>query len=188
MYAPASVVVTYTYTQSYSVHVTDLGQSLHQEISNPTSMEFETSADDIYNITFTVNYDVWVNQTVTISIFENQTGTAKTMELDMDSKGFIINMMITTSTPPTYPSTDQIVNGIKDYFTNQINLMQSSNNGLVNNIMTAVVFSSALSAISFGIAMAALLLFMRSATKKARIDSLLHPTKNNKNNEHPGGK
>jgi len=189
LYTPVEVVVDYTYTQSYSVKVTDFGQTLHQEISTPTSTTFNTTAVDIYNITFTVNYDVWVNQTVTISIFESRSGQASPSlfsleEIGMDSKGFAINMIITTSTPPSFPSVTQFAEQVAGIFTNQVNMMQSSNNGLVNSIMTVVTFSAALSAISFGIAIAAMVLFLRSAAKKAKIDSLLH--RNNKNN-HPGG-
>ena len=176
---PVEVVVDYTYTQSYSVKATDFGQTLHEEVSTPTSMTFNTSAVDIYNITFTVNYAVWVNQTVTVSIFESQAGVAAPSlyaleEINMDSMGFVINMIITTTMAPSFPTTSDIVNGIKYYFANQINLMQSSNNGLVNSIMTIVTFSGALSAIAFGIAIAAMVLFIRSANKKAMIDSLLH--------------
>jgi len=177
MYAPAEIVVTYTYTQSYQVTVSDFGQTLHQEISTPTSMTFNTTADDVYNITFTVNYDVYVNQTVTVSLFETGLGVAKTMELGMDSKGFIINMIVSTSTPPTFPNANQIAEQISALFTNQVNVMQSSNNNVINSIMTAVVFACALSAIAIGVTVGALLLFMRGAVKKAKIDSLLHPQK-----------
>jgi len=174
MYAPTEIVVTYTYTQSYQVTVSDFGQTLHQELSSPTSMTFNTTADDVYNITFAVNYDVYVNQTVTVSLFETGLGVAKTLELGMDSKGFIINMIVSTSTPPTFPNANQIAQQISALFTNQVNMLQSSNNNTINSVMTAVTFSCALSAIAIGVTVGVLLLFMRGAVKKAKIDSLLH--------------
>jgi hypothetical protein len=182
MYAPTRIVVTYTYTQSYSVNVTDFGQTLHQETQTPESMEFDTAAVDVYNITFAVSYDIYVNQTVTIELFENQTGIAKTMELDMNSKGFLINMVISTSTPPTYPDTNQIVNGIKTYFANQILVLQATNNGLVNSVMDTVTVFAALTAVSFGVSIAALVFANRALVKKAKLAAFTNNKQKNSDN------
>jgi len=45
-YAPARIVITYAYTNNFSVsHVSSMGKSLYKIVSGPTSIEFK--AEDL---------------------------------------------------------------------------------------------------------------------------------------------
>ena len=178
LYSPVRIVVTYTYTQSYSINVTSFGQTLHEEISSPTSIEFDTSADDVYQITISVSYAVWVNQTITIAVFQNETGTeGQTIELAMDSMGFKINMLVSTSTPPSYPTQQELVSGLLDGVRNELLGQEVNQQNFLNSVSAGTIFVGALAAISFGIVIAVLILYTHNARKLAKIEAFL-----NKNN------
>jgi hypothetical protein len=178
LYSPVRIVVAYTYTQSYSINVTSFGQTLHEEISSPTSIEFDTSADDVYQITITVSYAVWVNQTITIAVFQNETGTeGQTIELAMDSMGFKINMLVSTSTPPSYPTQQELVSALLDGVRNELLGQEVNQQNFLNSVSAGTIFVGALAAISFGIVIAVLILYTHNARKLAKIEAFL-----NKNN------
>src|SRR4030042_224583 len=67
---PVQVSVTYTYTQDYAMNVSTFTQPQHQEISEPESMTFKTNDPSVYTLHVVVRYDVWVNQTITLTLFE----------------------------------------------------------------------------------------------------------------------
>jgi len=110
---PVRLNILYFYTQNYSLNVHSLEQTSHEEThsENPpqASVTFSSDASDVYDLHLQVRYDVWVNQTVRITLYEkNETG--KIIEFDIYSKGFNLDMSFTTSEPVTYPSTEDIVN------------------------------------------------------------------------------
>jgi hypothetical protein len=104
---PVRVVVGFTYTQNYSITVKTFGQSNHNEKTSPTSIEFRTDEVDIYKLAIDVHYDVTVNQTITIGLFEGNK-TLKPIELEMNNNGFHIEMTVTAVPPLTFPSAEEI--------------------------------------------------------------------------------
>jgi hypothetical protein len=175
LYSPVRIVVTYTYTQSYSINVTSFGQTLHEELSSPTSIEFDTSADDVYQIAIVVSYAVWVNQTVTISVYQNSTGAeGQTIQLAMDSEGFTINMLVSTSPPPSYPTEQELVSGLLDGVKNELLGQEVNQQNFLNSVSAGTIFVGALAAIAFGVTIAVLVLYAHNARKLAKIEAFLN--------------
>jgi hypothetical protein len=175
LYSPVRIVVTYTYTQSYSINVTSFGQTLHEELSSPTSIEFDTSADDVYQIAIVVSYAVWVNQTVTISVYQNSTGAeGQTIQLAMDSEGFTINMLVSTTPPPSYPTEQELVSGLLDGVKNELLGQEVNQQNFLNSVSAGTIFVGALAAIAFGVTIATLVLYAHNARKLAKIEAFLN--------------
>jgi len=175
LYSPVRIVVTYTYTQSYSINVTSFGQTLHEELSSPTSIEFDTSADDVYQIAIVVSYAVWVNQTVTISVYQNSTGAeGQTIQLAMDSEGFTINMLVSTTPPPSYPTEQDLVSGLLDGVKNELLGQEVNQQNFLNSVSAGTIFVGALAAIAFGVTIATLVLYTYNARKLAKIEAFLN--------------
>ena len=175
LYSPVRIVVTYTYTQSYSINVTSFGQTLHEELSSPTSIEFDTSADDVYQIAIVVSYAVWVNQTVTISVYQNSTGAeGQTIQLAMDSEGFTINMVVSTTPPPSYPTEQDLVSGLLDGVKNELLGQEVNQQNFLNSVSAGTIFVGALAAIAFGVTIATLVLYAHNARKLAKIEAFLN--------------
>ena len=175
LYSPVRIVVTYTYTQSYSINVTSFGQTLHEELSSPTSIEFDTSADDVYQIAIVVSYAVWVNQTVTISVYQNSTGAeGQTIQLAMDSEGFTINMVVSTTPPPSYPTEQDLVSGLLDGVKNELLGQEVNQQNFLNSVSAGTIFVGALAAIAFGVTIAILVLYAHNARKLAKIEAFLN--------------
>jgi len=175
LYSPVRIVVTYTYTQSYSINVTSFGQTLHEELSSPTSIEFDTSADDVYQIAIVVSYAVWVNQTVTISVYQNSTGAeGQTIQLAMDSEGFTINMLVNTTPPPSYPTEQELVSGLLDGVKNELLGQEVNQQSFLNSVSAGTIFVGALAAIAFGVTIAILVLYAHNARKLAKIEAFLN--------------
>ncbi len=175
LYSPVRIVVTYTYTQSYSINVTSFGQTLHEELSSPTSIEFDTSADDVYQIAIVVSYAVWVNQTVTISVYQNSTGAeGQTIQLAMDSEGFTINMLVSTTPPPSYPTEQDLVSGLLDGVKNELLGQEVNQQNFLNSVSAGTIFVGALAAIAFGVTIATLVLYTHNARKLAKIEAFLN--------------
>ncbi|MCL2360127.1 MAG: hypothetical protein FWC74_10335, partial [Candidatus Bathyarchaeota archaeon] len=151
MYTPTRVIITYQSSADYSLTVTNYAQTEHHEyrtsgVSGYDSISFNTSSTDVYNLTFTARYAVWVRQTVTIELIEENNGRTKTISIDMNSQGFNLNMIINTITPPRYPSQEEIISGllagINTLFGNQFNQLQSGNRDLVSSILGSQILSS----------------------------------------------
>jgi hypothetical protein len=175
LYSPVRIVVTYTYTQSYSINVTSFGQTLHEELSSPTSIEFDTSADDVYQIAIVVSYAVWVNQTVTISVYQNSTGAeGQTIQLAMDSEGFTIKMLVSTTPPPSYPTQQNLVSGLLDGVKNELLGQEVNQQNFLNSVSAGTIFVGALAAIAFGVTIATLVLYAHNARKLAKIEAFLN--------------
>ena len=166
---PVHLVVSYAYTQNYTVSVNTYGLSLHHETSSPTSIAFDTSAVDTYRIHVSVRYGIWVNQTVTISIAENATA-AKLISFDMNSQGFDIDMLIVTSQAPSYPTADQIADNLWYRWQNVLNELQASNQNLVNSLLGSYAMNAGFSLVAFGLSMALLIVVIYLARRQARFD------------------
>jgi hypothetical protein len=169
LWTPVHLVVSYAYTQNYTVSVNTYGLSLHHETSSPTSIAFDTSAVDTYRIHISVRYGIWVNQTVTISIAENATA-AKLISFDMNSQGFDIDMLIVTSQAPSYPTADQIADNLWNRWQNVLNELQTSNQNLVNNLLGSYAMNAGFSFVAFGLSMALLIVVIYLARRQARFD------------------
>ena len=169
LWTPVHLVVSYAYTQNYTVSVNTYGLSLHHETSSPTSIAFDTSAVDTYSIHVSVRYGIWVNQTVTISIAENATA-AKLISFDMNSQGFDVDMLIVTSQAPSYPTADQIANNLWNRWQNVLNELQGSNQNLVNSLLGSYAMNAGFSFVAFGLSMALLIVVIYLARRQARFD------------------
>ncbi len=177
VYAPVSIVVTYVSSPTYSLpEVSSFGNTPHEEhhTSDPQrgtdTLQFNTTAIDTYNITFTVHYDVWVNQTVLVQITEQgEGGRTNIMCLDMNTKGFTINMLISTQKAPSYPDPNEIIAGInqgtQSYWNNQIAQLQSDNSDLLGISAGTQILTLVAIFISITISMLTLIVLVRSRNR-----------------------
>jgi len=172
LHTPVSVAISFTFTQSYVINVTSLMQSLHQEISSPTGITFQTNDVDVFNIHIQIRYDVWVNQTITISISE-ESQPGEMIEFDMYSKGFNIDLTLSTSPAAHIPTVDEISNALWDRWQNEILQLEGHERTMVDTMSSTVVFAGALAAISFAVVIAALVIFIRQNKRVATLEALM---------------
>lgn len=71
-YAPARIVISYTYTNNFSVSdVSSMGKSLYKIISGPTSIEFKAEDTDRYTFTIDIGYSAIVAQRIQMAVFSS---------------------------------------------------------------------------------------------------------------------
>jgi hypothetical protein len=169
---PVQISVTYTYTQSYNINVSTFTQPHHQAITEPTGITFKTNEPDVYNINIQVRYDVWVNQTITLTLFEaNQTG--KMIEFSIFSKGFDINLVISAFPPQTYPTVDEISSNIWNRFRNEMQEFLIHEQRISGALTDANLFIGALAAVSFAGLMATIVGLAYLMRRTARTEALV---------------
>jgi hypothetical protein len=175
LWTPVDVVVDYAYTQNYTISVNTYGQSLHQEISSPTSISFTTSAIDTYTIHISVRYMVWVNQTVSVSIEQNSTAD-QVISVNMNSMGFNIDMMIITSQAPSYPTADQIADATWSKWQSALTELKSSNQNLINSLLGSYAIDAGFSFFAFGVSIVLIITVIYLARKQAKTDNFVKET------------
>jgi hypothetical protein len=118
VFAPVTVTVKYLSSPTFSINGTSFGNTAHQEThaSDPGSgidtMIFNASAVDTYNITFTCSYEYRVKQSVQIYISQTESGHTMIQQVDMNSRGFMFNMVISAREYPRQPSKEEMITGV----------------------------------------------------------------------------
>ncbi len=170
---PVQVSVTYTYTQQYGFfkNITTLTQPLYEIMLAPTGMTFHTNEVDVYTIPLYVRYDAWVNQTITITLFEkNETG--KVIEVGMFSKGFNLELTISAYEPPPIIDVDAVSENIWNRFKNEIQALMAHEQRMTGVMNDTQLFTIGLAAVSFGGFIAILLLLARVMKKQATLEAM----------------
>ncbi|MFQ6095538.1 MAG: hypothetical protein ACE5NN_05295, partial [Candidatus Bathyarchaeia archaeon] len=71
-YAPARILISYAYTNNFSVtDVSCMGKSLYKITSGPTSVEFRAEDVDRYTFTVDIKYSAMVAQSIQIAVFSS---------------------------------------------------------------------------------------------------------------------
>lgn len=169
---PVQVSVSYTYTQDYAINVSTFTQPHHQEISEPTGITFKTNEPDVYTIHIQVRYDVWVNQTITLTMFEaNQTG--QIIELSIFSKGFNLDMVISASVPPTIPTADENAEAFYRRFSGEMNELFQHEQRISGSLTDANLFIGGIAAVSFAFSLATIIALAYVMKRNAELAALV---------------
>jgi len=107
-YAPARILISYTYTNNFSVtDVSSIGRSLYTVTSGPTSIEFRANQIDQYTFTVEIRYATIVAQSVQIAIFS--AGYAPE-GIQYNVKGNVVRLKftLTVTEEPRYPSAQDV--------------------------------------------------------------------------------
>ena len=148
LYAPAKIVISFSYTKSVVVHVTTLGQSLYKAITSPTSVEFDTEAFDVFTITVNVLYTAPVNQTVTIGLFEGGRA-AKDIEVSMNDAAITLMFKVSVVQAPSYPTATDIADAMMLRWQNQLAVFEASQRDLTNTMANTVTTVGSIAVIAF---------------------------------------
>lgn len=167
---PVRVVIGFTYTQNYSITVKTFGQSNHNERTSPTMIEFRTDEVDIYQLVIDVRYDVTVNQTVTIGMFEGNR-TLKPMEIDMVNNGFHIGMILTATRPATFPSAEEISDLMWTRWRNELSEFEANLDTNTGNMANALAVSVGFGIIAFFVTLAIAFWISRINARVAKLES-----------------
>jgi hypothetical protein len=150
LYAPASVTLSYATAVNYYVNVSSY-DSQHNEEQSPNSMTVFLYGLSTYEFSFNVFYAEPVNQNITI-VFSGNSSSPISIPLTILNSGFSLNVIVTTSQAPSYPSAQSIWdygNGQEQQMiTNQTRSLQSQQawmqtemviGGVVVAVLTVVV-------------------------------------------------
>jgi hypothetical protein len=120
-YAPARILISYTYTNNFSVtDVSSIGKSLYKVISGPTSIEFQAQDIDQYTFTVEIKYAAIVTQSVQIAVFS--AGYApEGMQLNVKGNVVRLKFTLTVTEEPRYPSAQDVAEQVVLQVANQLN-------------------------------------------------------------------
>jgi len=130
-YAPARILVSYSYTNNFSVtDISSVGQSLYKVTSGPTSIEFKATETDRYTFTVEVKYATIVTQSIQIAIFS---GNHAPEGIQINVKGDTIRLKftLTVTEEPKYPSAQDVAEQVVRQVSNELTLFEQQTNRIV---------------------------------------------------------
>jgi len=118
-YAPARILISYTYTNNFSVtDVSSIGQSLYTITSSPTYIEFKAVDVDQYTFTVEIKYTTIVTQSIQIAVFSS--GYAPE-GIQLNVKGNVrLKFTLTVTQEPKYPSAQEVAEQVVRQVGNQL--------------------------------------------------------------------
>jgi hypothetical protein len=167
---PVRVVIGFTYTQNYSITVKTFGQSMHSQRTSPTSIDFVTNEVDIYQIFIDVYYDVTVNQTITIGLFEGNK-TIKPMKIAMTNNGFHIEMTVTATQPATFPSAEEISDVMWSRWRNELEGLEFNLADAMGSMSGALAVTVGFGIIAFFVVLAIAFWLFRIHRRVAKLEA-----------------
>lgn len=182
-YNPVKISVTYISSPSYAINVTDYQQTAHEERHSSSgqgldNLMFNTSAVDVYNITFSVHYEVPIQQTVILTITEqDETSSSRTDThyLAMNSFGFEVNIILATQQAPQQPTKEEIINGIvsgvNTLFANNFNELQSDQNNFAQSLLGSSILGNTALIVTMVLAFASFLLMWRFTRRRNHLEA-----------------
>ena len=151
-------------------------------------MTFQTSALDKFTVTYNVSYASPQSQYVTLGMWSQGSLTNTQKFPVVDATQFTFVVILVTSTPVTYPTTDQILSGIQSRFTSQFDQYQSQlqqffvqDQTNFQNLWTVTAVAIAVAGLGF---LGVIYSIHRSGELEARILRVeTRQTKSNQNNQ-----
>ena len=119
-YAPAKILISYTYTNNFSVtNVSSMGKSLYKITSSPVDIEFVAEDIDQYTFTIEIKYAAIVTQSIQIALFS---GGYAPEGVQFNVKGNVVRLKFTlTVTQETkYPSAQEVAEQVVRQIANQL--------------------------------------------------------------------
>ena len=130
-YAPARVLISYTYTNNFSVtDVSSIGRSLYTVTSGPTSIEFRANQIAQYTFTVEIRYATIVAQSVQIAIFS--AGYAPE-GIQYNVKGNVVRLKftLTVTEEPRYPSAQDVAEQVVRQVAQQLTQFEQQTSEIV---------------------------------------------------------
>jgi len=120
-YTPAKILISYTYTNNFSViDVSSIGKSLYKITSSPISIEFIAEDIDQYTFTVEIKYAAIVTQSVQIAVFS--AGYApEGMQLNVKGNVVRLKFTLTVTQEPKYPSAQDVAEQVVLQIADQLN-------------------------------------------------------------------
>ena len=159
-YAPAQVLISYTYTSSFNISkVSSVGLSLYKIISGPTSITFQASDVDTYHFSVDISYgNILVEQSIQLASFSGTLapdGTSFTVKANRIRFDFTL----TVTKQPSYPSVNDVAVAVVNQLSSQLQQYQVRQDAFVSAISNTILTIGVISAVAF-VLVIALILFM----------------------------
>jgi len=124
-YAPARIVVSYAYTNNFSVvDVSTLGKSLYKIVSSPTSIEFHAVDLDRYTFTVVLKYAVTVEQSIQIALFSSN-HPPEALQFNVKGRHIRLEFTLTVTEEPKYPSAQAVAEQVVQQIANELHEFRS---------------------------------------------------------------
>ena len=131
-YAPARIVITYSYTQNFSVSdVSTLGRPEYKIISGPTSMEFKTGDTDTFTFTVEIKYPAILGQSIQIAIF-SAGNPPEGIQINVKSSRVKLRFSLTVTEEPHYPSAQDVAEQVVRQVANELTLFKQDTKQIID--------------------------------------------------------
>ena len=119
-YAPARIVISYAYTNNFSVSdVSAIGKPEYKIISGPTSIEFKTDDTDTFTFTVEIRYDGIVGQSIQIAVF-SAGNPPEGIQLNVKTDVVKLAFTLTVTEAPKYPTGQEVAEQVVKQVSNQL--------------------------------------------------------------------
>jgi len=130
-YAPSKIIISYTYTNNFSVtDVSSIGQSLYTITSGPTSIEFKAEDVDQYTFTVEIKYGVTVTQSIQIAVFSSGYAPEGIQLNVKDNVRLKFTLTVTEET--SYPSAQDVAEQVVLQVANQLSEFRTQTTEIVD--------------------------------------------------------
>jgi len=119
-YRPARIVITYAYTNNFSVSdVSSMGKSMYKVVSSPTSIEFKAEDVDRYTFTVTIKYPAVVGQSIQIAVF-SAGNPPEAIQFNVKTSTVRIKFTVTVTEEPRYPTAQEVAEQVVRQVANEL--------------------------------------------------------------------
>ena len=119
-YKPARIVITYAYTNNFSVSdVSSMGKSMYKITSGPTSIEFKAEDVDRYTFTVEIKYAAVVGQSIQIAVF-SAGNPPEGLQFNVKTSVVRLQFTVTVTEEPSYPSAQEVAEQVVRQVANQL--------------------------------------------------------------------
>ena len=119
-YKPARIVITYAYTNNFSVSdVSSMGKSMYKITSSPTSIEFKAEDVDRYTFTVEIKYAAVVGQSIQIAIF-SAGNPPEGMQFNVKTDVVQLQFTVTVTEEPRYPTAQEVAEQVVRQVANEL--------------------------------------------------------------------
>ena len=119
-YKPARIVITYAYTNNFSVSdVSSMGRSMYKITSGPTSIEFKAEDVDRYTFTVEIKYATVVGQSIQIAVF-SAGNPPEGLQFNVKTDTVRLQFTVTVTEEPRYPTAQEVAEQVVRQVANEL--------------------------------------------------------------------
>jgi len=119
-YAPARIVISYAYTNSFTVgNVSSMGRSMYKIVSSPTGIEFEGVDVDRYTFTADVGYGTVTDQLIQVAVFSAD-HPPEGIQYNVRGKVVKVTVALTVEKEPKYPTAEEVAEAVVNQISTQL--------------------------------------------------------------------